>query len=319
MKKKYICWVCVDAFKVGTWKQAEALALKWVGEYEKKPVQLPVWCRWMPPRVFVKLPAFLKNMAVKSLNGLLPDIIIAAGRQAVLVALALRYKTKIVVLMNPGISPYYFDAVVAPIHDQLEAENVICTQGAIHGIQPEKLIFPGDLDKYAQPRVGVLLGGNSVHGEYKDELAIKMANDLRDLVISNPSLIGASLIITPSRRTPLKWLEIFERNLEGISYWIWDQKTENPYPHLLKGVDAIVVCEDSISMASEACVIGKPVLIYSTGITKQKFKRFYQQLFAQSYAQPFMINAKLNKSPVLKELDKVVEQLNEMKILPTKS
>ncbi len=319
MKKKYICWVCVDAFKVGTWKQAEALALKWVSEYEKKPIQLPIWCRWMPSRVFVRLPDFLKIMAVRSLNGPVPDIIIAAGRQAVLVALALRHRTKTVVLMKPEISPHYFNAVVAPLHDQLEGGNVICTQGAIHGIQPEKLIFPGDLEKYAQPRIGVLLGGNSVHGEYKDELAIKMANDLRDLVILNTSLIGASLIITPSRRTPLKWLEIFERNLEGISYWIWDQKTENPYPHLLNEVDAIVVCEDSISMASEACVMGRPVLIYSTGITKQKFKRFYQELFTKSYAQPFTINAKLNKSPVLKELDRVVEQLNEMKILPTKS
>jgi mitochondrial fission protein ELM1 len=146
-----------------------------------------------------------------------------------------------------------------------------------------------------------------------------MANDLRTFINSNSALIGASLIITPSRRTPLKWLEIFERNLDGVPYWIWNQKTKNPYPNLLKGVDAIIVCEDSISMASEACVMGKPVLIYPTGITKLKFKRFYQQLFARKHAQPFEIKANLNNQLVLNELDKVIEQLNKMNFFPAKN
>ena len=310
--KKIICWVCVDTFKVGTWKQAEALASKWIGIFEKKPIQLPIWCRWMPPVLFVKLPEFLKNKAVKGLGNYLPDIIIAAGRQAVLVALALRHKSKTVVLMNPGVSPSYFDVVIAPVHDQVEGKNVINTQGAIHGINPEELIFPECLEKYGCPRVGVLLGGNSVHGVYEKDLAIKMANDLCAFTASK----GASLIITPSRRTPVEWLEIFEKTLEGVSYWIWDQKTTNPYPNFLKGVNVIVVCEDSISMASEACVMGKPVLIYPTGITKPKFKRFYEQLFENSYAQPFSQDAKLNTPQVLKELDRVVEQLKKMDILP---
>ncbi len=311
MKKKYICWVCVDTLKVGSWKQAEALASKWIGKYEKKSIQLPVWCYWIPPEVFVRLPGFLKNMAVKSLGSCLPNIIIAAGRQAVLVALALRHKVKTVVLMNPGVPAHYFDAVIAPVHDQIEGQNVVCTQGAIHGINPEELIFPECLEKYAYPRIGVLLGGNSIHGLYKENLAIKMANDLRAFAASKE----ASLIITPSRRTPVKWLEIFKYHLEGLPYWIWDQKTTNPYPNFLKGVDAIIVCEDSISMSTEACVMGKPVLIYPTGITKPRFRRFYQQLFLNSYAQPFAKDAKLNTPPVLKELDKVVDQLNKMEIL----
>lgn len=303
--------VCVDALKVGTWKQAEALAAKWIGQFEKKPIQLPLWCRWMPPKLFVMLPGFLKKMAIKSLCSNLPDIVIAAGRQAVLVALALRHKVKTVVLMNPGVSPSYFDAVIAPVHDQLKGENVIGTQGAIHGIDPKELEFPKSLEKYMHPRIGVLLGGNSVHGTYEKSLAIKMANDLRDFAAAK----GASLIITPSRRTPIEWLENFEKVLEGFSYWIWDQQTTNPYPHFLKGIDAIVVCEDSISMASEACVMGKPVFIYPTGITKPKFKRFYQQLFSNFYAQPFTMDAKLITPPALKELDRVVGQLKKIAIL----
>ena len=84
----------------------------------------------------------------------------------------------------------------------------------------------------------------------------------------------------------------------------------------MKGIDVIVVCEDSISMASEACVMGKPVLVYPTGITKPKFKRFYLQLFEKSYAQPFTTQIKLSQSLVLNELDRVVEQLEKMEILP---
>ena len=42
MKKKFFIFVCVDAKKVGTWKQAEALAEKLVNkEYQKKPINLP--------------------------------------------------------------------------------------------------------------------------------------------------------------------------------------------------------------------------------------------------------------------------------------
>lgn len=315
MKKKIFCWVCVDTLKIGTWKQAEALASKWIGVYEKKPIELPIWCRWMPPKLFIRLPNFLKNLAVKSFKSPLPNILIAAGRQAVLVALALRHKTKTVVLMNPSVNTNYFDIVVAPAHDQLIGKNVIVTHGAIHGIEPENLMFPSDLEQYASPRVAVLLGGNSVHGNYDENLAIKMAKDLKALISSNSLWGKASFLITPSRRTPLKWLEVFEKNLEGLSYWIWDQKTTNPYPNFLKGADAIIVCEDSISMASEACVMGKPVLIYPTGIKKPKFKRFYQQLFAKGYAQPFALITKFITPPVLKELDRVVEQLNDMAIL----
>ena len=318
MKKKeknISCWVCVDALKVGTWKQAEALAEKWIKNYQKKPVSLPSWCRLMPPFVFALLPQFLKQKAIKTISDPLPDIIIAAGRQAVLVALTLRHQVKTIVLMDPGVSAKYFNVVIAPIHDELQGDNVISTQGAIHGIDPENLTFPKDLQGYASPRIAVLLGGNSIHGTYEENLAINMANDLRNLLTSNPALKGGSLIITPSRRTPLKWLEIFEKQIEGMNYWIWDQKNDNPYPHFLKGIDAIVVCEDSISMASEACVMEKQVLIYPTGIKKEKFKRFYQQLFSNGYAQKFDVDAEFTTPPRLKELNRVVRELNRLDIL----
>ena len=308
MKRNIYGWVCFDAKKIGTWKQAEALAEKWLEKYEKKPVHLPNWCSWMPPCLFTILPGFLKRLAVKGFAHPLPDVVIAAGRQAVLVAIALRHKVKTVVLMNPVVPCHYFDAVIAPIHDQLIGQNVISTCGAIHGIEPVQLVFPKYLRDYPSPRIGVLLGGNSIHGVYEKALAINLANDLKGFIAKH----DASLIITPSRRTPIDWLEVFEKNLKGSPYWLWDQKNPNPYPDLLSGLDAIVVCEDSISMASEACVMGKPVLIYPTGIKKPKFKRFYQQLFAGGYAQAFSIDAELNPTLILKEVDLVVEKLNVM-------
>ena len=73
-------------------------------------------------------------------------------------------------------------------------------------------------------------------------------------------------------------------------------------------------------MASEACVMGKPVLIYPTGIKKEKFKKFYKKLFENGYAQAFCANANINpkQAPVLKEVDRVVEQLNLLcPIIPT--
>lgn len=316
IKNPLTCWVCVDTLKVGTWKQAEALADKWLGKnknifFEKKPIKLSAWCRWMPPAVFLRLPDFFKKKSIQHLKGPIPDVIIAAGRQAVLVALALRNRVKTVVLMNPGVPPSYLDVVIAPVHDQLEGNNVIATQGAIHGITIENLIFPKDLEKFQSPRIGVLLGGNSIHGKYTNDLAIKMANDFRSFIGLNTKFSNASLIITPSRRTPPGWLEIFEEHLSDLPYWIWDQKTANPYPHFLKGIDIVIVCEDSISMASEACVTGKPVLIYPTGISKPKFKRFHQQLVDNGYAQKFNFNPNTDKRKILKELDRVVNELEK--------
>ncbi|MCE2716722.1 MAG: mitochondrial fission ELM1 family protein [Pseudomonadota bacterium] len=317
MQRKTKAWVCVDKHKLGTWRQAEALACSWLKTYERKPICLPIWCRWMPPIIFKFLPDFLKKMSVHELGREVPEIIIAAGRQAILVALAFRESAKTVILMNPGVSTKNFDVVIAPVHDNITGENVVITEGALHGIKNRQLVFPSYLKNYSKPRIAVLLGGNSIHGDYQEHLAIKMADDLKTLLNVNPNFMGGSLIITPSRRTPPSWLKIFEKNLKGISYWIWDQKSENPYPDLLKGVDAIVVCQDSISMASEACITGKLVLIYPTGIKKSKFNVFYQQLFAKGYAQPFSINAALKNSPVLNELDKVVTMLEKMKILAT--
>ncbi len=330
MKRNIYGWICVDAQKTGTWAQAEALAKRWLVDSARKPVSLPNWCRWMPPGLFAILPGFLKRLAVKNFSDALsnihgdthdlPDIVIAAGRQAVLVALALKpalkqiappnHQVKTVVLMNPMVSCQHFDTVIAPIHDQLAGQNVISTCGAMHGIEPAQLVFPRELQSYSNPRVGVLLGGNSLHGVYKKALAIKLAHDLKDFIAVHGASPGASLIITPSRRTPVDWLAIFEENLTGLPYWLWDQTSPNPYPNLLAGLDAIIVCEDSISMASEACVMGKPVLIYPTGIETPKFKRFYQQLFARGHAQAFAIDAKLSPTPILKEVDRVVKRLN---------
>lgn len=306
MQRNIFGWVCVDSQKVGTWKQADALAEAWLTSHERKPVHLPTWCRWMPPFLFKILPNLLKSIAVKDLGESLPDVVIAAGRQGVLVALALRHKVRTVVLMNPCVSIKCFDVVIAPTHDQLSGPNVISTQGAIHGIRPDYLVFPEHLVNYPSPKFGVLLGGNSAHGIYQDELAYGFARDLQNFAHQH----GASLIITPSRRTPIDWLTIFTAQLKNVDYWIWDQIGANPYPDLLAGLDAIIVCEDSISMASEACVMGKTVLIYPTGINKPKFKLFYQQLFAGSYAQAFNTDLQLTSTPVLNELDRVVECLN---------
>lgn len=311
MKKNFFIFVCVDAKKVGTWKQAEALAEKLVNkEYQKKPINLPNWCKWMPPQIFLILPKFIQRIAVKGLIHPLPDLIIAAGRQAVLVAIALRNITKTVVLMNPGVNPKYFDVVIAPEHDQITGDNVIVTQGALHSIDPSKLIFPKYLEEYPNPKVAVLLGGNSIHGNYENSLAKDLANDLKIICSHN-----ATLIITPSRRTPLEWLEIFEQNLNGLRYWLWDQKSENPYPNLLSDVDTIIVCEDSISMASEACATGKPVLIYPTGLKKEKFKRFYQSLFDKGYAKPFSTKINISSStkvPILNETHVVADKVKKI-------
>ena len=65
-----------------------------------------------------------------------------------------------------------------------------------------------------------------------------------------------------------------------------DLKNDNPYPGFLSYADAVAVTGDSISLCSEACSTGKPVLIFAPeNTTTLKQKTFHQALIKKGIAK----------------------------------
>ena len=220
-----------------------------------------------------------------------PDMVIAAGRQTVAPALAIksasRGQTLCVQIQDPVSARARFDVIAAPRHDGLTGENVVETSGALTGITEKLLTSAGErfadtLATLPRPLVAVLVGGSS--GQYRmTEASTKtLADGLKRLAED----YGAGLAITASRRTGEENEAQLRGSLTGTPWWFWDGRGDNPYLGLLALADAIVVTADSVSMVSEACSTGKPVYIAELEGGSAKFDRFHAHLRDRGMTPP---------------------------------
>lgn len=225
------------------------------------------------------LPNFLKGhrfpcLAESSIAELappLPDIVIAAGRRAAPALLCIKHQKPscfTVQVMHPDMRLAHFDAVVLPKHDQPpQLPNVIPTLGAPHRWTGEVLAKAIDkykemLDGLPRPHTAVLIGGNTKYGEL-------MESDIKRLCGKLINVIGqGSLLVTTSRRTPKKAVELIKQYLPQPN-WLHtaEEVGDNPYPAFLGSADRVIVTGDSISMVSEACVRGVAVYAFSPQYT----------------------------------------------------
>ena len=217
---------------------------------------------------------------------------ISAGRKSVPVALAIKKKsggaTFAVHLLNPYVSPERFDLVATPRHDGLEGDNVIVTEGALNRITKARLDEALDrhgarLAALPRPRLAVLLGGTSKHFRFTERAAGELALLLRAVVTET----GGSLMITASRRTGAGVVARLRAGLEGVPMEIWEGEGENPYFAYLAVADAILVTNDSVSMACEAATTGKPLYVFDLEGRAKKFDAFHENLRARGISRPF--------------------------------
>ena len=88
-------------------------------------------------------------------------------------------------------------------------------------------------------------------------MATAMAARLANFARSNK----ASLALIPSPRTPASVVNILMTQLGDSRVTIATADDANPYPGILGIADAVIVTSDSVNMASEAALTGKPLLI----------------------------------------------------------
>ena len=210
-----------------------------------------------------------------------PDIALATGRLSIPALRAVRKAspdTYTVVIQDPRTGAGSADLIAVPAHDKLTGDNVIHTLTAPHGFSQQRLArlrtkMPKKLAAFPAPRVAVILGGPNAVYAFTVEDSARLASSLASM-----AALGASFLISVSRRTPSHALEATLKATRDAKRIVWDGRGTNPYESWLAHAGIFVVTADSINMTGEACATGKPVYVFEPGGGSAKFNKFHESL-----------------------------------------
>ncbi len=211
-----------------------------------------------------------------------PDVAMSIGRLTTPYIRELKRRagsaTFTIILQNPKVPLHTADLFWVPEHDTLRADNVVTSLTAPHGFSEQRLEtlrqnLPARFTDLKSPRVAIMLGGSTGDYRYTPAALDRLERAIRQLGDS-----GASLLITPSRRTEAPLVERVRKACAGYPHMLWDMTGENPYPHFLASADAFLAPADSINMTGEPCATGKPVYVFHPDGGSPKFMRFHGAL-----------------------------------------
>lgn len=224
---------------------------------------------------FLRLPLYGKPQTSFSYNTLppadeFPDILITCGGRVAGIGLALRQrarkagvKTQLVQIQDPRLPPALFDALVVPQHDTVRGPNVITTTGSLNrvtldSVRRAMMELPSKwLVRDTAPTVVVMLGGDNRRYRVTPAMVATLAARLNQFAQSEPM----RLVLLASRRTPPTLVAELTAALGDTRVLTIADDEDNPYPGILGVADAMIVTSDSVNMASEVTITGKPVLI----------------------------------------------------------
>lgn len=219
-----------------------------------------------------------------------PEVAIATGRLAIPYIKALKKRaglaTYTIILQDPRTSTRIADLFWVPVHDRMRGTNVVTTLTPPHPFSAARLaalrsIVPPAIAALPQPRIAVILGGKNAVYKFTDACDDRLERSLRDL-----SKLGASFMITPSRRTHPRLLNAVDKATQGTPRILWDGQGSNPYPDFLAHADMLVVTADSVNMCGEAAATGKPVYIFTPEGGSEKFERYHKALQHHGATRP---------------------------------
>ncbi len=273
-------WLITDD-KVGMQVQvkgvADALGLDWVAHQVAPTGLFKLTAPWGPPDRRDRFGA-----AGSRFQPPWPDVAIATGRLSIPYIRALRrhagMATYTVVLQDPRTGPKTADLIWVPEHDQRRGANVMTTLTAAHSFTATRIAglgasAPDWLESLPKPRVAVILGGNNAVYRYSGDDDARLGSALGSM-----ATLGASFMVTPSRRTHLGLLAAVDRATATAPRYIWNGEGQNPYPQFLAHADQFVVTGDSVNMTGEPLVTGRPVWVFEPTGGSAKFDRFHASL-----------------------------------------
>ncbi len=213
-----------------------------------------------------------------------PDIVLAAGRRTIP---ALRYmkknspgKTFTVYFNRPQNGLSAADLIIAPSHDALSGANVISAITPVNKLTESQLAAARKnpdprISALPGKRVALLIGGDSKHFKFTPQVQKQLIEIARQICLT-----GASLMATPSRRSPPLLIHMLRDSLRAFPTFLWDGTGENPYLSLLACADAFVITAESVNMISEAAATGAPIHVFSPPGGHQKLTKFQTKLAA---------------------------------------
>jgi len=315
-------WAISDG-AAGNARQAEALAAALGQAF--LPVQIgsrAPW-RWLAPRLLAGAEHAFGPAFRERLDQPLPSLAIGCGRQAALCTRLLRVRSggqcRTVQILDPRIDTAAFDLVVAPAHDGLIGDNVICTHGSLNPVDVAWLSHArlrfAPLGTLPSPRIGLLLGGPTpatrIDQSWWNELSALLAQWLQQE--------GGSLMLVGSRRTP-DWLrDCARRDFGGTGGLIWfsDDDGPNPYAGVLAHAERLVVSPDSVNLLSEACATGVPVLTHAPRPPSSRVGAFLRELVESGRVRPLRASFSAWQTEPLRELARVASEVRSRLGLPS--
>jgi mitochondrial fission protein ELM1 len=277
-KKNFSCWILTEG-AAGMLSQAvglaESIGLKPI---EQKKVILGRPWNFLPTGI-IPLTFSVLDSKSDTLEEPWPDFIISCGRMSIIPSIIIKkkYSKKVITIhiQDPKINIKNFDFIICPEHDGLSGANVITTKGAIHCITPLKTAnaanknksFFGDIEE--KDILTVLLGGPNKYFSYSEVNLVNLITKLKKAINNNNNI---KLIIVPSRRTPVNFIQKLKNEL-GENHFFLSKLDQEKYFASLELANYLLVTCDSTSLISEAISTGKPVFIEKFK-TKRKSKRF---------------------------------------------
>lgn len=219
-----------------------------------------------------------------------PKVAISLGRIGALYMRAVRRRagaaTFTLAMQDAKAGLSLADVIWVPEHDTLRGPNVFTTLTSPHSftaarIEELRRVMPPRIAALPGPRVAVIVGGKNAVYDWNEADCTRFAEALKSI-----GALGVSFLITPSRRTPPALLAAVETATRAFPRILWDFTGANPYGDFLAHADLLVVTADSVNMTGEACVTGKPVLVFTPSGGSAKFRRYHKLLEDSGATRP---------------------------------
>ena len=262
----------------GMISQVEGLAKALNTEYSHKIVRLSFPWNLIPPKftpiseIILKDKTYLTECETQ-------NMIISCGRKSVIPSILIKKKNPKIFtihIQDPKVNLKNFDAIIAPEHDNLKADNVYSSKGAIHYITETEINNARSYlrDKVKSEKIiSLILGGPNKYYNFSNDQLIKIFNKIKSEFLSK----GYKVIVIPSMRTPKTSIELANKEM-GASGYVAKNVDKQAYLSAYALAKYVVVTCDSTSMISEAAISGKPIFVahMKSKRNNYRFKKFFE-------------------------------------------
>jgi len=218
-----------------------------------------------------------------------PDLVIGASRRSVPIARWIRQqsggRTKLVHLLHAMAPLDLFDLIITTPQYRLPPRpNILHLSAALNRIDRDRLATAGvawtpRLSGLPRPFAALFVGGNSATYRLDADTAGRLGAEASAAV----GAAGGTLLVSTSPRTPADAADALVKGVTCRSFiYRWRAgDPDNPYHAFLALADRFIVTADSASLLVEACLMGKPVELFSWPMRRGPLLRLKDWLWSQ--------------------------------------